>query len=135
MQKLLSNYKTNNSGTYILKWFEFSSRQVGSRICLREISTKNFKNMIPSAHFWFDWHWFCFKTSLTHILLSFCAFQVKIWLICDIGGKNCIFTPHAHTPISKWFLKMIGRIVCVSFTTIQNFIVIPPILAEKNIIL
>ena len=45
---------------------------------IRRILTHIFKNYhiksILWSTFWFNWHWFCFETSVTHILLSFCAF-------------------------------------------------------------
>ena len=92
IQKLLSNCKPSSSGTYILKWFVFSNRLTWncSRVFLQGILSKIFKNyhknIFFGALFGFDWHWFYFETSVTHIFLLFCVVQVKILLIYEIRG-------------------------------------------------
>ena len=96
IQKNLSKCKPNNSGTYILKWFVFSSRQMWIWTLTSffygefwlKFSRNIIKNPLLGALFGFDCQLFCFKTSVTHILLPFCVFLVKILLIFEIWGPK-----------------------------------------------
>ena len=135
-------------------YFEAVKFKIGrSRVFFTGSFTGYFQKILFGAFSGFYCDWFCLKTSVTHILLLLCGFQVKILLIYGIWGQkmakngqnltkmanNAIWRSFLTRMLTHLYLKSFKnnwvKIVCFSIARVKNFITIPLIVAEKNIIL